>query len=242
MAERHAIGRTIHLDQSQWEVDSIQRIYGMRPAQYVEGQDFLGPDLVAAHCRFMDDAEIELFGRSGSVMAFNPVLAACRGVVPRSRAIAAAGGLVVTGSDNMAHDMVEVMRMALLLARVESHDDRHPQPEDVLEWTTRNGSRALRLGADVGSLEPGKKADLILIDARRPHLVPTVRLVSTFIHNGQAGDVESVMVDGRWLMRDGRVLVADEAEVVEQAEAIARQGWRRMMDRNPSIHYPLQLD
>ena len=74
------------------------------------------------------------------------------------------------------------------------------------------------LGTDVGSLEVGKKADLIVIDAHRPHLVPALRIVSGWIHNGQAGDVESVMVDGRWLMRDRTVLTIDEADVVTRAE------------------------
>jgi 5-methylthioadenosine/S-adenosylhomocysteine deaminase len=241
LASKYSIGRTIHLNQSQWEVDSILALRGVRPTQYLDGEGFLGPDLIAAHCRFMDDAEIETFGRSRSCMVFNPVLAARRGVVPRAGAIRAAGASVVTGSDNMAHDMVEVMRMALLLGRIENHDDMHPQPEDVLEWTTRDAGRALRL-PETGSLEPGKKADLIVLDARKPHLVPTVRLVSTWIHNGQASDVESVMVDGRWLMRDGHVLAVDEARIVDEAEAIARRGWRRMMERHPSTHYPLQVD
>ena len=66
----------------------------------------------------------------------------------------------------------------------------------MLEWGTRNGAAALGWGGEVGSLEVGKK-DLIVLDARRPHLVPTLRIVSGWIHNGQAGDVESVMVDGR---------------------------------------------
>jgi cytosine/adenosine deaminase-related metal-dependent hydrolase len=241
LASRYRTARTIHLNQSQWEVDSILKLRGVRPTHYLAAEGFLRPDLIAAHCRFMDDGEIAAFGRSGATMAFNPVLAACRGVVPRAGAIRQAGARVVIGSDNMAHDMLEVMRLALLLGRVENHDDMHPQPEDVLQWATRDAAGPLRL-PDAGSLEPGKKADLIVLDARKPHLVPTVRLVSTWVHNGQAGDVESVMVDGRWLMRDGRVLVLDEAAIVDQAEAIARQAWQRMMDRNPTVHYPIQLN
>jgi 5-methylthioadenosine/S-adenosylhomocysteine deaminase len=241
LASKYGVGRTVHLNQSQWEVDSLLKLRGVRPTEYVDAEGFLGPDLIAAHCRFMNDAEIAIFGRSGSTMAFNPVLAARRGVVPRAGAIRAAGGRVVTGSDNMAHDMVEVLRLSLMLGRIENHDDRHPQPEDVLEWATRDAAGPLRL-PDVGSLEPGKKADLILLNARKPHLVPTVRLVATWVHNGQASDVESVMVNGQWLMRDNRVLVLDEAAVVDQAEAIARAAWRRMMDRHPSVSYPISLD
>jgi hypothetical protein len=77
-----------------------------------------------------------------------------------------------------------------------------------VRWATLS---ALGLAPDVGTLEVGRKADLVVIDARRPHLVPTLRIVSAFVHNGQAGDVESLMVDGRWLLRDGRALAIDES-------------------------------
>jgi 5-methylthioadenosine/S-adenosylhomocysteine deaminase len=94
----------------------------------------------------------------------------------------------------------------------------------------RGTAAALGLGAEVGRLEVGKKADLIVLDARRPHLVPALRIVSGWIHNGQAGDVESVMVDGRWLMRDRTVLTIDEAASVRSVFAKSRpvqsKGWR----------------
>lgn len=106
---------------------------------------------------------------------------------------------------------------------------------------TRNGAAALGLVADVGSLEVGRKADLIVLDARRPHLVPTMRIVSGWIHNGQAGDVESVMVDGRWLMRDRRVMTIDEADVVTRAEEIGRRVWRQLVGRYPNVLFPITL-
>ena len=120
-------------------------------------------------------------------------------------------------------------------------DGERPWPEDVLEWGTRNGAAALGLGTDVGSLEVGKKADLIVLDARRPHLVPALRIVSGWIHNGQAGDVESVMVDGRWLMRDHKVLTIDEADVVTRAEEIGRRVWRQLVERYPNVPFPIKL-
>src|SRR5206468_8573420 len=126
------------------------------------------------------------------------------------------------GTDNMAHDMLESMRTGLFVERISCQDGERPWPEDVLEWGTRNGATALGLGTDVGSLEVGKKADLIVLDARRPHLVPALRIVSGWIHNGQAGDVESVMVDGRWLMRERQVLTIDAAGVVTGAEEAGR--------------------
>jgi cytosine/adenosine deaminase-related metal-dependent hydrolase len=98
----------------------------------------------------------------------------------------------------MAEDMVEAVRTALFMERVRTGDAMDPQPEDVLQWATRNGARALGLD-DVGTLEPGRKADLVVLDTRRAHLVPTMRIVSAFVHNGQPADIESVMVDGTWI-------------------------------------------
>ena len=111
----------------------------------------------------------------------------------------------------------------------------------MLEWGTRNGAAALGLGADVGSLEVGKKADLVILDARRPHLVPALRIVSAGFHNGQAGDVESVMVDGRWLMPDRRVLTIDEGDVVTRPEEIGRRVWRQLVARYPNVPFPIRL-
>jgi len=137
--------------------------------------------------------------------------------------------------------MLEAMRTGLFVERISRQDGERPWPEDVLEWGTRNGAVALGWGADVGTLEVGKKADLVVLDARRPHLVPALRIVSAWIHNGQAGDVESVMVDGRWLMRDRRVLTIDETDVVTRAEEIARRVWRQLVDRYPSVPFPIKL-
>jgi 5-methylthioadenosine/S-adenosylhomocysteine deaminase len=79
---------------------------------------------------------------------------------------------------------------------------------------------------------------LILVDFRRPHLTPALREVSTFVHQGQAGDIEAVMVDGRWLMRDGRVLTLDESAVVVAAAAIARAAWGRLFAERPDLRRP----
>lgn len=79
--------------------------------------------------------------------------------------------------------------------------------------------------ADGGWLAPGNKADLIMIRTDRAHLVPRVKMLATFVHQGQASDVESVMVDGRWIMRDGRVLTMDEAAIIKAADAIGQRAW-----------------
>jgi cytosine/adenosine deaminase-related metal-dependent hydrolase len=229
------------MNQSRWEVEAVMRTRGVRPAEYAFEHGFLGPRLIAAHCRFLSPSEIALLGQSGAAVSHNAAMAARRAAAPPIQALAAAGCTIAMGTDNMAEDMVEAMRTGLFMERVRLEDAQRPQPEDVLEWATRNGARALGLGAEVGALEVGRKADLVVIDARRPHLVPTLRIVSAFVHNGQAGDVESVMVDGRWLLRDGRALTIDEPDVVTRAEEIARRVWRQLVDRYPDVPFPIRL-
>jgi 5-methylthioadenosine/S-adenosylhomocysteine deaminase len=241
LAERHDVGTTIHLCQSRWEVESVMRVRGVRPTEYVFEHGFLGPRLVAAHCRFMAPSEVALLGQSGAAVSHNAAMAARRAAAPPIQALATAGCTIAMGTDNMAEDMVEAMRTGMFMERVRLEDAQRPQPEDVLQWATRNGARALGFGDHVGALEAGKKADLVIVDARRPHLVPTLRIVSAFVHNGQAGDVESVMVDGRWLMRDRRVLTIDEADVIARAEDIGHRVWKQLVDRYPDVPFPIRL-
>ena len=145
------------------------------------------------------------------------------------------------GSDNMAHDMIEVMRTGLFMERVRNGDGMHPTPEDVLQWATANGHRALGF-TECGTIEVGKKADLIVINTQRAHLVPTMRIVSAFVHNGMPSDVESVMVDGKWVMRDGEVLTMDETTIIREAERIGRHAWKRQLEEYPDVPFPIRLD
>ena len=85
-------------------------------------------------------------------------------------------------------------------------------------------------------------ADLILVDLRKAHLVPLLRVVSCFVHQGQARDVEAVMVDGRWLMRDGIVRTMDEGAIVREADRIGRAAWRRLFEERPALQPPPGLN
>jgi cytosine/adenosine deaminase-related metal-dependent hydrolase len=127
------------------------------------------------------------------------------------------------------------------MERVRRQDGRQPSPEEVLTWGTRNGYAALGV-ADGGVLEPGRRADLIVVDLRRAHLTPALRVVSDFVHNGQAADVASVMVDGRFLMREHRVLTLDEAAILADGERVARAAWSRLFRERPELPRPGGLD
>jgi len=158
-------------------------------------------------------------------------MAANRGVIPPIPALRAAGCPIANGTDNNTNDLFEVMRIALVTERI-SRDDPfpgvRPQPEDVLEDATLGGARALRQGKTTGSLEVGKKADLLVVDTERAHLVPAGRIVSAWIHNGQPSDIESVMVDGQFIMRNRKVQTLDEAALVAEADKVGRRVWNQV--------------
>jgi cytosine/adenosine deaminase-related metal-dependent hydrolase len=233
-AEKHDVGYTIHLSQSRAEVEFMVRHHGLRPPAFLDRHGFLGSRLFAAHCRYVDDGDIALLGRSKTVVSHQA--AANRGVIPPIPALRAAGCPIANGTDNNTNDLFEVMRIALVTERIRRDDPFpgvRPQPEDVLEDATLGGAHALGQRGHLGSLEVGRKADLLVVDTRRAHLVPAGRIVSAWIHNGQPGDIESVLIDGRFVMRDRKVLTFDEDRVVSDADRVGRRIWSQVKAAGP---------
>jgi cytosine/adenosine deaminase-related metal-dependent hydrolase len=219
------------LSQSVPEVDFMVRYHGVRPPAFLDRAGFLGPRLFAAHCRYVDENDIALLGRSGTIISHQANMAANRGVNPPIAKLRQAGCPIANGTDNNTNDLFAVMKVALLMERVSRNDSipgMRPQPEDMLEDATKGGARAVRQDAALGSLAVGKKADLIVLDTRRAHLVPAGRILSAWIHNGQGSDVESSMVDGEFIMRDRKVLTIDEDRVVAEADKVGRRIWAQV--------------
>jgi cytosine/adenosine deaminase-related metal-dependent hydrolase len=232
LAEQHDVGYTIHLSQSAKEVETMLQEHSMRPAAYLAAHDFLGPRLIAAHCRFVDDAEIALLGSAGTVITHQPGTSGRHGVIPPIVALQEQGCSVVLGTDNNTQDMWEMMRIGLIMERI-LRDGSSPAPDHLLGQATIDGATALGLGEAVGSLEVGKKADLVVMDTRKAHLTPATSTVANLVHYAQAGDVESVMVDGEFVMRDGRVLTINEADVIAEADRVGRRVWNAILERYP---------
>jgi 5-methylthioadenosine/S-adenosylhomocysteine deaminase len=235
-AEKHDLGYTIHLSQSVAEVDFMVRHHGVRPPAFLDQAGFLGPRLFAAHCRYVDEADIALLGKSGTIISHQAAMAANRGVIPPIAKLRAAGCTIAHGTDNNTNDVFEVMRVALLTERISRNDPNpglRPQPEDMLEDNTQGGARAVRQAQLLGSLEVGKKADLIVLDTMRAHLVPAGRILSAWIHNGQASDIESSMVDGQFVMRNRKVLTMDEDGIIAEADKVGRRIWNKVLEAGP---------
>jgi cytosine/adenosine deaminase-related metal-dependent hydrolase len=235
-AEKHDLGYTIHLSQSVAEVEFMKRHHGMSPPAFLAKHGFLGPRLFAAHCRYVDDADIALLGKSGTIITHQAAMAANRGVIPPIAKLRAAGCPIANGTDNNTNDLFEVMRVALLTERISRNDPFpgvRPQPEDMLEDATLGGAKAVHQEKLVGSLEVGKKADILVLDTQRAHLIPAGRIVSAWIHNGQASDIESVMVDGQFVMRNRKVLTMDEPGIIAEADKVGRRVWGQVKAAGP---------
>jgi cytosine/adenosine deaminase-related metal-dependent hydrolase len=208
----------------------------MRPPAFLNRHGFLGPRLFAAHCRYVDDGDIALLGRTGTIVSHQAGMAANRGVIPPIPALRAAGCPIAIGTDNNTNDAFEVMRIALLTERIRRDDEFpgvQPQPEDILADATQGGARAVRQSSQLGLLDVGRKADLLVVETQRAHLVPAGRFLSAWIHNGQPSDIESVMIDGQFVMRNHQVLTLDEAGIIAEADRVGRRIWDQVRAAGP---------
>jgi 5-methylthioadenosine/S-adenosylhomocysteine deaminase len=136
--------------------------------------------------------------------------------------------------------MLHVMKTAISLERIQRNDEipgTLPQPEDMLNDACTGGAFAVNLPNDIGSLEVGKKADILVLDVMKPHLTPSGRILSAWIHNGQPSDIETVMIDGKFVMRNHRVMTIDETALMEEAWQIGQRVWGRMLE-NGAIPLP----
>jgi cytosine/adenosine deaminase-related metal-dependent hydrolase len=230
-AEKHDLGYSIHLSQSRAEVDFMRKHHGLTPPAFLGRHGYLGPRLFAAHCRYVDDADIALLGKSRAIVSHQAGMAANRGVIPPIPALRAAGCPIANGTDNNTNDLFEVMRIALLTERIRRDDPFpgvQPQPEDMLADATQGGAQAVNQAKTLGVLDVGRKADLLVVDTLRAHLVPAGRFLSAWIHNGQPSDIESVMVDGQFVMRSGKVLSMDEPAIIAEADRVGRRIWNQV--------------
>jgi len=216
-----------HLAQSRAEVRQVRARSGRSPVEVLDAAGLLNDRLIATHCLFLDDGEIERIGRAGVHIAHIPKGNATGGTVAPTAKLRAAGAKLVLGTDNMHADMVEVMRWALAMGRVQAGGVPEDwQPAHVLQWATMGGAAAMGLDDQIGSLEVGKKADLVVFDFRRPHLTPLLNPIGSLVHVAQGRDVEMVVVDGRVLVEDGQPTLADMAEICREGQAAADRLWR----------------
>lgn len=227
-SERTGLRVTTHLSQSKVELARIRARDGLSPPELLDEVGLLNDRLLAAHCIHVSDADIARIGRAGITVAHIAKGNATGATIAPTQALRAAGARLSLGTDNMHADMVEVMRWALAVGRIQQGAVTDAwQPETVFEMATLGGARAMGLADEIGSLVPGKRADLVLLDLRRPHLTPARNPLGTLVHTGQGRDVETVIIDGAVVVEDGCPTQVDAEAIRRDAEDAIAALWAR---------------
>ena len=221
---------TIHLAQSAQEVEKVVAVHGMRPAEYLEHCGLLGPQLIAAHCIYCSDEELEILRRTDTTVVSCPRTFSRVGLSAAYARFAGKGIRTVLGTDGYNMDFVTEMRAAGLASKLHFEDGGAADAHELVEAGTRRGAAALGR-EDLGRIEPGARADLTVIDMGRPHLQPVSDPLRTMVWNVNRADVAATLVDGRYLVRDGTLQTGDERDIVRRGAAAVQKLWREARAR-----------
>jgi len=225
-ASKLKVGIHIHLAESKEMMRSVKEKYGFTEVELLERIGFLKSDVLTAHCVYLTQEEMRLVAKHNVKVAYNPVanMKLALGVA-KIKDLTDLGVTVGIGTDGPASnndlDMFGNMKIAALLQKVQYMDPTVLPAQKVLEMATTDGARALGLEKTVGSLEVGKKADIVLLDFRKPHLTPLHNIYANIVYSARGSDVDSVIVDGNILMEEREVKTLDEEEVMERAQKTA---------------------
>ena len=226
LAREHGVRLHTHLAETRDEDAFCREVYGCRPTEFLWGLGWLGPDVWLAHCVHLNDDEVRLFGETGTAVAHCPSsnFRLGSGIAP-VRAMLDAGvpvGLGVDGSaSNDTSNMMAEARQTLLAHRMGKDPSRWITAEEVLWMATRGGARCLGRD-DIGSLEPGKAADLILIDTRRlSYAGASSDILAALVFSPFPEPVDTVMVNGRIVVESGQLVGVDVPALVEKADGLS---------------------
>jgi len=231
-AHQRDMGITMHLAEVEADKIFLNEKYGLSPVYYAESVGLLGPKTVLVHMVWLARADIDKLAETRTSVSHNPSsnskLASGVCKVPQ---MLASGVNVALGCDggpsNNDYDLVREMKLAAIIHKAVTNDPLIVPAETVLEMATINGARALGLEQEIGSLEAGKKADLVVIDLNRLHTTPSPNPISSLVYAATGAEVDTVVVDGRIVVEHGQLLTMDENEVMEQAHQHAGALYRR---------------
>jgi 5-methylthioadenosine/S-adenosylhomocysteine deaminase len=228
LARRNSAPILIHIAEAPFELEQSRNKYGLTPVAYLSRAGVLGPDVVGAHCILVDHADIATLTHFGVGCIYNPSsnMKTAAGVMPIVEMLAAgeAIGLATDGAaSNNNLDMFEEMDLAPKLQKLARMDSRALPAEQVVALATITGARALHLEKQIGSLEPGKKADLILVDTSAAHATPMYNIYSQLVYALKANDVRTVIIAGKIVMEDHQMLTLNEPEVLAKAREYQKQ-------------------
>ena len=230
LAVRERVPVLIHVAETKKEAEEARATWGASPVAHLDAIGFfegtgreVGVPVVAAHCVWVDERDRALLRARGVAVSYNPEsnMKLASGIAPVA-AMAREGLLWTIGTDGPAGSnndlsMFEAMDFAGKLAKVATLDATTLPARDLVVAATRSGAHALGLGARVGSLEPGKRADLIAVEIRNPHVEPFEDVYSALVYSAKAADVTDVWVEGRRLLEDRRPTTLDERAILDSA-------------------------
>jgi len=235
----------IHIAETALEVENMRRENGMPVVPYVKKQGLLEAKVIAAHCVHIDSGEMRTLQHASAGVAHNPSsnLKLASGFAPVQKMLE--NGLKVgIGTDGPASnndlDMFEEVRLASFIAKAVSNDPTALPAQMALVMATRLGAQALHLGHLTGSIEAGKRADLILVDVYPTHNSPRFHrdpnnAYAQIVYAAKSTDVTDVMVNGKWLMRERQLLTLNEQELIAQAQEIAHKIDAFLLAREQSV-------
>jgi 5-methylthioadenosine/S-adenosylhomocysteine deaminase len=223
LARKYHAPILIHTGEMKKEWDDSQKQNGMSPVQYLDKIGLLGPDVVSAHCIFVDEADRKTLAQRQVGCVHNPssnmMIASGVAPVPEMRAAGVAVGLGTDGpaGSNNDLDLMEEMDLAAKLAKITRMNPLALNAKAVVEMATIEGAKALHMEKEIGSLEAGKKADLVVVSLDKPNAVPMYDIYAQLAYALKGSDVETVVIGGRVVMRDQKLLTVNELEAIAKA-------------------------
>ena len=223
LADEYNMGIHIHVSETEKEINDSLDEKGLRPFEYLEKIGFLGPDVVAAHCVWLSDEEIEIIKKHNVKVSHNPCsnMKLASGIAPVSKLIE--NDICVSigtdgASSNNNLDLIEELKTASLLQKVSTLDPKVLTSDEAITMATIKGAEALGLENEIGSIEVGKKADIILIDTNSANMVPdSSSLSSNVIYSANGSNVDTTICNGKILMENKKLTVLDEQEIYDKA-------------------------
>lgn len=218
----------MHVAEAFSELQASRREHGLSPVQYLARIGVLGPDLIAAHCVWLDAADIRTLAEHSVGCSYNPSsnMKTAAGLMPAPELLAA-GAAVAIGSDGAAsnnnQDMFEEMDLGAKLQKFARMDPTALPAEQVVAMATILGARAIHMDRQIGSLERGKKADVIVVDTNRPHATPMYDVYAEIVYALKASDVRTAIIGGRMVMEDRKMLTLNEAQISAKAEEYSKE-------------------
>lgn len=224
LADENNIKIHIHVSETQKEIDDVSAEKGLRPFEYLDSIGFLGPDVVCAHSVWLSDEEIEIIKKHDVKISHNPCsnMKLASGIAPVSKLlendICVAIGTDGASSNNNL-DIIEELRTASLLQKVSTLDPKALNSDEALAIGTINGARALGWDDEIGTVEVGKKADLILIDKNHANMIPdSSKLSSNVIYSANGFNVDTTICNGQILMENRQLTTLDEQDIYKKAK------------------------